>query len=449
MRAMTGGRVREADTVSARKRLLRRVLTVTGVAGAFVGAGLIASSAAQAADRPAGPDGAVHSFVRPDDSQRDSSRGGLLANVGTSVGAVLDAGKPTKPVRQLLAGEPDAAAGGVGHHSVPRADAKSAVPQAPASPSARHPDGRDLAASPSHKRAAPVKNETLLGRLAVPVTERAGETAKPVTAGLGKAADPVTAPVGRIVGHLVAPVTEPVGQALAPVTRAVAPVTDQLAPVAAPAAQALAPLTGVLEPVTAPVLRPVTRGLDPVTEPVTSGAGLSPVTSSVGLTPAAGAQAPGSPGGPSDPTPSTPARKAPDVPAASAHAAAPAASARPAAPAGRAGVGASCCPTVPVASRADWAGQASSRGIGAFEEAGGPGWSGDSDLPVHRHQAPVGTTGAGSPSSSLTGSAGPGGALADSAAATDVSKRGSLASTAWDVIVGGLVYDGRGPRIPG
>ncbi|MFD4259925.1 hypothetical protein ACFWR9_20435 [Streptomyces sp. NPDC058534] len=410
--------------------MLRRGLTVLGLAGAFVGAGLLVASAAQAEDHPAHTSSPAS--TRPDATERQSPDG-LLSGVGKSVGTLLGA---EKPVKQSPVGERSAAAD-AGHHDPASAPEKkaSASREADASPPARHTRGQQPAATAKHKSSAPVGQDGLLGRVTAPLTERAGKSAKPVTAGLGKATEPVTAPPGEVVGHVAAPVTEPVGRALAPVTRSLAPVTDALAPVTAPLAQAAAPVTGVLEPVTAPLLRPVTGPLAPVTEPVTSGTGLSPVTSPVGLTPEPAAPGPGAGDG----------IPAPGVPVPSPALQVPAPPAGPAAPAAHPDAERTVGPAASVAAPSWKQGQDGA----ASETAGGQTPPGAYDFPAPQHRLPAGTTGAISSSSSMTGGAGPACALAGSAGAGSTPQRGSPASTARDVSVGGLVHDGRGPRVPG
>ncbi|MEU6460216.1 hypothetical protein [Streptomyces sp. NPDC047065] len=423
--------------------MLRRVLTVSGLAGAFVGAGLIAASAAQADDQPAHT--STTASARPDAGERHA-RHGLLSGVGKSVGALLGAEKPDKqdepvngPVNEPLASERDGAAEAA-HRDPATAPRKASVPrETNTSSPARQTGGQQPAATPSDKGSAPVGNGGLVGRVVAPSTERAGTKTEPVTTGLGKATEPVTAPLAEVVGHVAAPVTEPVGRALAPVTRSLAPVTDALAPMTAPVARAAAPVTGVLAPVTSPLLRPVTKPLAPVTEPVASGSGLTPVTTPVGLTPEPGAPAPEPGSGDGVPVPGT---SVPPAAPATLDPAAPAGSAATTAPSDGGWV---VGPAASVAAPSWNQGQ----GGAATETAGGQVPSGDYDFPAFEHRLPAGTTGAISSSSSTTGGVGTAGALVTSAAAGDTAPHSYLASTAWDVSVGGLVYDGRGPRIPG
>ncbi|MFC9464905.1 hypothetical protein [Streptomyces coelicoflavus] len=441
MRVPIGRRGRETDSVSARGRLLRRVLTVTGLAGAFAGAGLIAASAAQAEDQPAHAGHSSHASARPN-TDEPRSEGGLLSGVGKSVGALLGAEKQAKPASgQSSAHEPKDAAGSAADRETNAARAKRPVPRADTEPSPRRSADhhQEQPATRAHKGSAPAGEQGPLGRVAAPVSERVGEVAEPVTAGLGSSAEPVASTVGQTVGRAAAPATESVARVLAPVTRTLAPVTDRLAPITAPLARSVAPVTDVLGPVTAPLLRPVTAELAPLTEPVTSGTGLSPVTSPVGLSPAPSTPGPGS-------GDSVPATGPPTPPDGQASATGEDHTASAAHPDEERTYG----PTAPAAPAADSVVQHQpSHGVAGSEAADGRTPSGDYGFPASGHGLPAGTTGATSSSSSVAGGAGPVGVPADPAAARSVVLPGGPASTAWDVNVSGLIYDGRGPRVPG
>ncbi|UDM05426.1 hypothetical protein [Streptomyces longhuiensis] len=256
-----------------------------------------------------------------------------------------------------------------------------------------------------------------------------GETAAARPAG----SDGALRGVGRTVGELTSPVLAPAGRALAPLTQPLATVTAALVPVTEPVAHVVAPVAEVLAPVTGPVLRPVTKPLDPVLEPVTGGAGLGEVTAPVGISPA-----------PADTTPVPPVESSPVVP--------PAVSVPPP-PGGADTADAITIPTAATATHTWDPQQARQHGPGASASGSAAGQAGSDTSGSTMPQGlpggattPAGPAGSGSsPSGGLFGPllwTGPASGCAD-------TRHGLLASTAWDVAASGLLYDARGPRLPG
>ncbi|MFD3441629.1 hypothetical protein ACFWU3_29470 [Streptomyces sp. NPDC058685] len=203
-----------------------------------------------------------------------------------------------------------------------------------------------------------------------------------------------------------------------------------------PVADLIAPVTGTPAPITGPVLRPVTEPLDPVLEPVTGSTGLDDVTAPVGISPSPG---------PADVFPIPPS-SSPVVP--------------PAVPVPSPSRGADTADaiTVPTAaavahgwdSEPTWhgnpAGHASGSADGQGLKSDADWWTMPQGLPGGVN-TPAGTAGSSVPSSSgsfsgpLLWTAEPG--------VHQSCGRSWLASTAWDMTASGLLFDARGPRIPG
>ncbi|MFG2434905.1 hypothetical protein [Streptomyces sp. NPDC048508] len=459
MRIPVRGRTGETDGVCPRVRLRRRLLTVTAIAGAIVGAGFVAASTAQAADTPTrhplanrAPGPADRGAVQKSAAHKD-----VLRDVGESVGALLGADKPAKP--QSKAPAADAGRGDrIGRPSDLRVAPERNTPEKTAGDAsvptgvrtATATSGAVESRSTTRERkgsqtagAGAARPSAAPEQAAASVPRSTGRALAPVTARLARAATPVTKPAAKTLGRVAAPVGEPLGRAVAPLTRRLAPVTDRLVPVTAPAADALAPVARVLRPVTAPVLRPVTRVLDPVTEPVVSGSGLSTVTSGLGLTPTQpDTETPGGSGGSSGPP----------------------AGAHPPAEAGRAPHdGASADPAADDVHgpSGSWSGLSDSvRGADRRDAAGADTASGDrrsgsfrdgSSFPSPGHGLPAAPSGS-APGGTSGPTAGPGAAGAawtGSDRSPSTPRDGRPASTAWDRTVAGLLYDGRGPRLPG
>ncbi|MGW8889631.1 hypothetical protein [Streptomyces sp. NPDC055749] len=447
-------------------RLLRQALTVTGIAGALFGAGLIAASTASAADHSA------DHFAAPRVSAADSAHGserepGSLFGVAKSIGSMIHTDKPSKhkgPSSSQNRGGAPASPASRGAATDSSAEDEKAGTVSPDQPSTKvHTSENSGSALPAvstaegREPAGPGAALGALGTAARDVTESTGRpvgaASAPVTEETGAEADATRsaaqtrAPVpgvlggaGRSVGELTSPVPAPTGRVLAPVTQTLAPVTQTLAPVTAalapvtePVAHVGAPVTGALSPVTERVLRPVTEPLDPVLEPLIGGAGLGEVTAPIGISPSPAAN-----------TPIPPVHSSAVVP--------PAVSA-PSPPRGADTADAITTPTQAAVahgrhSQPTWQGNPTGSASGsAGDETGSAGWwTLPQDLPGGVN-TPAGSAGSGGSSGSGT-FAGPLLWTAEPRVHQGCG-RSRPASTAWDVTASGLLYDARGPRIPG